>query len=50
MGLNVTHPNNYETDFLLTQFIFFNDYDFSNKTILQYLLQFDNLKLLKKLV
>jgi hypothetical protein len=50
MTSNINFPNNYEADFLMTQFVFFTEYDFSNNTILQYLLQFDNLKFLRRLL
>lgn len=50
MNLNITYPNNFEADFLITQYAFFIDYDFSNKAILQYLVQLDSLKLFRKLL
>jgi hypothetical protein len=50
MSLNLSFPNQYEVDFLMTQIVFFDEYDFSNQTILKYLLHFDNLKLIKKLL
>ncbi len=50
MKLNVSYPNSYELEFLMSQKMFFTDYDFNNQAILKYLLQFDSLVLLSNLL
>jgi len=50
MTFSLTHLHNFEAQFLQTQHVFLQSYDFYNQAVLKYLLQLDHLPLIKQLL
>lgn len=50
MNLSVKYPHQFEGTFLRSQFLFFQSYDFNNKGVTRYLLQLDDVTLVKLLL